>query len=53
LCTSLIPALGRLRQEDYEFQASLGYKTRLYLKQNKTKLKTKVPKSYLKKKENI
>jgi hypothetical protein len=23
--TSIIPALGRLRQEDYEFKTSLGY----------------------------
>jgi hypothetical protein len=25
--TSVIPALGRLRQEDHEFAASLGFKT--------------------------
>jgi hypothetical protein len=24
-CTSVIPALGRLRQGDHEFEASLGY----------------------------
>jgi hypothetical protein len=24
-CTTVIPALGRLRQEDLEFKASLGY----------------------------
>jgi hypothetical protein len=32
------PALGRLRQEDYKFQATLGYTARLYIKkQNKAK----------------
>jgi hypothetical protein len=25
LCTSIIPAFGRLRREDCEFEASLGY----------------------------
>jgi hypothetical protein len=25
LCTSVIPALEKLRQENYEFEASLGY----------------------------
>jgi hypothetical protein len=24
-CTPVIPAFGRLRQEDYEFKAGLGY----------------------------
>lgn len=28
-----IPALGRLRQENYEFQATLGYKVYLKTKQ--------------------
>jgi hypothetical protein len=28
-----MPALGRLKQEDYQFQTSLGYKARLCLKQ--------------------
>lgn len=35
----LMPAFGRLRQEDCEFEASLGYTVRLShkAKQNKTK----------------
>jgi hypothetical protein len=36
-----IPALRRLRQEDLEFKASLGYITRPCLK-TKTKQKTKM-----------
>jgi hypothetical protein len=31
-CTSIIPALGRLWQEDREFEASLGYTERICLK---------------------
>jgi hypothetical protein len=31
----VIPALRRLRQKDYEIQASLGYIVRPYLKKNK------------------
>jgi hypothetical protein len=27
-CTPVIPALGRLRQEDHKFQTSLGYTMR-------------------------
>jgi hypothetical protein len=32
--TSVIPALGRLRQEDLEFKTGLGYIIRTYLKIN-------------------
>jgi hypothetical protein len=39
----VILALGRLRQEDGEFEASLGYILRTYLKKTKTKTK----KSYI------
>jgi hypothetical protein len=39
--TPVIPALGRLRQEDIEFQASLDCIARLCLKQQqKQKMKT-------------
>jgi hypothetical protein len=31
----IIPAHGRLRQEDEEFEASLGYTERSYLKKKK------------------
>jgi hypothetical protein len=27
-CISVVPVLGRLRQEDHKFKASLGYKLR-------------------------
>jgi hypothetical protein len=37
----LIYALGRLRQEKWEFQATLGYIERLCLKKQKTKKKKK------------
>jgi hypothetical protein len=32
-----IPALGRLRQEDCQFKASLGYRVRPYLKKETNK----------------
>jgi hypothetical protein len=32
-----IPALGRLRQEDYKFKANLGYRVKPCLKKNQTK----------------
>jgi hypothetical protein len=35
----VIPALGRLRQEDHEFQASLEYIVRSYLKTPKKEKK--------------
>jgi hypothetical protein len=36
---SVIPALRKLRQEDYEFDVSLGCKVKIYLKQAKIKIK--------------
>jgi hypothetical protein len=38
---AITPALGRLRQEDYEFQVSLGYTGRPCLKKKKKKTKLK------------
>jgi hypothetical protein len=40
-CTPVIPALGKLRQEDCEFQASLDYTVRSCLKKKKKKKKKK------------
>jgi hypothetical protein len=41
-----MPTLRRLRQEDLELEASLGYKGRLCLRNNKTKT-TKLPPGYV------
>jgi hypothetical protein len=35
-CLPVIPALGRLRQGDHEFQDGLGYTVRSYLKKKKS-----------------
>jgi hypothetical protein len=40
----MMPALIRLKQEELEFEANLGYRARLSQK-NKTKTKPKNPKS--------
>lgn len=37
-CTSIIPALGMLRQEDQEFEASAGYKARYRLNKRKEQI---------------
>jgi hypothetical protein len=37
----MIPAFGRLRQEDYKFKASLGYVVRLFQTKKKKKKKEK------------
>jgi hypothetical protein len=44
----VIPALGRQRQEDPEFKASLGYIARPYLKTSKITNKQKKPPLYVK-----
>jgi hypothetical protein len=41
--TYLVPALGRLRQEDHEFENSLTYAMRPYLKKRKRKRKNWMP----------
>jgi hypothetical protein len=33
----IIPLLKRLRQEDHQFQANLGYRVRIYLKKQTNK----------------
>jgi hypothetical protein len=38
-CTPVIPAFRRLRQENCEFEVSLGYIVRPYLKQRSKKAK--------------
>jgi hypothetical protein len=40
---SIIPALGRLKQEDEEFEASLNYMVRAYLKQTNKQNNFKSP----------
>lgn len=49
VCTPITPALGRLRQEDYEFEARLGYKASPFLKKKKKIQKEK--KKKIKKRE--
>jgi hypothetical protein len=39
-CTTVIPAFGRVRQEDQEFEASLSYMAKPYLKTTITKTTT-------------
>jgi hypothetical protein len=34
-CTPIVPACGRLRQEDLEFQTNLSYIAKFYLKKTK------------------
>jgi hypothetical protein len=36
-CTPIIPALGRLKQENHKFEASLGYIVRPMLRKKKKK----------------
>jgi ubiquinone/menaquinone biosynthesis C-methylase UbiE len=48
-CMSIIPTLGRLRQEDYKFKAGLGYIVRPFL--NKHTKKSKQTKFWSSKKD--
>jgi hypothetical protein len=45
-CLPVIPALRRLRQEDHEFLASLGYIARLCLKNKNKKKKERKEKGW-------
>jgi hypothetical protein len=38
-CTPVFPALGRLRQDDHEFETTLDYVARPCLKKKKKKMK--------------
>jgi hypothetical protein len=44
---TLIPALGRLRQKDQEFKASLGFIAKQLSQKSKTKKKPNDPVSFL------
>jgi hypothetical protein len=44
--TPIIPALGRPRQEDYKFKASLGYRAKSFLKNKHNSKKFKKNKNF-------